>query len=325
MMLIISKKVKLSVIKVSFSSDELYQILLKEGFEDEEIEKAIRKKSREFGGFMTQEGMLFLIAKERGINIRNPDFDPEVYHAVEEEIDYDEFTIHISEVSEDMSNIVLLGKIIQKFKINEFTRNDGSIGMVGSFMLQDESDAIKVVAWDEQVKIIQSEYFHEGVLVRIIKGYSKMGRNEELEIHLGRRGKIMLSPEDVSSTVKKRLEILEPSEKIAKKSEIKNSVPLRISMQNEKFIRVVKGIVNVEEFKEITLKSGQDTFLLKLNITDEEDFSARIILWGDDAINCLKMIEEGEGYSFYDLMVKENSYTGEKELSFTKKSSLRPS
>ncbi|MHA1702614.1 MAG: hypothetical protein ACTSWK_10135, partial [Promethearchaeota archaeon] len=275
-------------------SDELYQTLLKEGLEDEEIEKAIQKKSREFGGFMTHEGMLFLIAKEHGINFRNPDLDPEVYHTIEEEIDYDEFTIHISEVNEDMSNIFLLGKIIQKFKINEFTRNDGSIGMVGSFMLQDESDAIKVVAWDEQVKILQSEYFNEGVLVRIIAGYSKVGRNEELEIHLGRKGKIMLSPEDVSSNVKKRLEILEPSEKIVKKSEIKNSVPLRISMQNEKFIRVVKGIVNVEEFKEITLKSGQETFLLKLNITDEEDYSARIILWGDDAINCLKMIEEGE-------------------------------
>ena len=312
------------MIKVSFC-DELYQILLKEGLEDEEIEKAIQKKSREFGGFMTQEGMLFLIAKERGINIRNPDFDPEVYHAVEEEIDYDEFTIRVSEISEGMVNIVLLGKIIQKFKINEFVRNDGSIGMVGSFMLQDESDAIKVVAWDEQVKILQSEYFREGELVRIIEGYSKMGRNEELEVHLGRRGKIMLSPEDVSSNVKKRLEILEPSEKIAKKSEIKNSVPLRISMQNEKFIRLVKGIVIVEEFKEITLKSGQDTFLLKLNITDEEDYSVRIILWGDDAINCLKMIDEGEGYSFHDLMVKENSYTGEKELSFTKKSSIRPS
>lgn len=311
------------MIKVSSFSDELYQILLKEGLEDEEIEKAIRKKSQEFGGFMSQEGMLFLIAKEHGINIRNPDLDPEVYHAVEEEIDYDEFTILVSAVNEGMANIVLLGKVIQKFMINEFTRNDGSIGMVGSFMLQDESDAIKVVVWDEQVKILQSEYFHEGVLLRIIEGYSKMGRDEELEIHLGKRGKIMLSPEDVSSNVKKRLEILEPTEKIAMKNETKNSVPLQILMQNEKFIRMVKGIVNVEEFKEITLKSGQETFLLKLNITDEEDFSARIILWGDDAINCLKIIEEGEGYSFHDLMVKENSYTGEKELSFTKKSSLR--
>jgi len=313
------------VIKVSSFSDELYQILLKEGLEDEEIEKAIRKKNREYGGFMSQEGMLFLIAKEHGINIRNPDLDPEVYHMGEEDIDYDEFTILVSDVNEGMANIVLLGKVIQKFNINEFTRNDGSIGMVGSFMLQDESDAIKVVVWDEQVKILQSEYFHEGVLLRIIEGYSKMGRDEKLEIHLGSRGKIMVSPEDVSSNVKKRLEILETSAKIVKKTALKNSVPLRISMQNEKFIRVVKGIVNVEEFKEIMLKSGQDSFLLKLNMMDEEDFSVRIIIWGDDAIKCLKMIEEGEAYSFHDLMVKENSYTGEKELYFTKKSSVRPS
>jgi len=311
------------VIKVSSFSDELYQILLKEGLEDEEIAKAIRKKSQEYGGFMSQEGMLFLIAKEHGINIRNPDLDPEVYHLVEEEIDYDEFTIPVSSVREGMANIVLLGKVIKKFTINEFSRNDGSIGMVGSFMLQDESGAIKVVAWDDHVKMLQSEYFNDGVLVRIIEGYSKMGRNEELEVNLGKRGKLMLSPEDVSSKVKKRLENLDSSEKKAIKNEVKNHVPLRILMQNEKFIRVVKGIVNVEEFKEITLKSGQDSFLLKLTITDEEDYSAQIIIWGDDAIKCLKMIEEGEYYSFHDLMVKENSYTGEKELSFTKKSSLK--
>ena len=303
-------------------SDELYQTLLKEGLEDEEIEKAIQKKSREFGGFMTYEGMLFLIAKEHGINIRNPDFDPEIYQSVEEEIDYDEFTILISQVIEGITSIVILGKVVQKFKMREFTRNDGSIGLVGSFILQDESDAIKVVAWDDDAKILQSEYFHEGILVRVVGGYSKMGRNEELEIHVGKRGKLMLSPSDISANVKKRLDSINCSANVLKKE---TSSSLRILMQNEKFIHVVKGIVNVEEFKEITLKSGQETFLLKLNITDEEDYSARIILWGDDAIKCLKMIEEGEGYSFHDLMVKENSYTGEKELSFTKKSSLRQS
>jgi replication factor A1 len=313
------------VIKVSSFNDELYQILLKEGLEDEEIKTAMRKKSQEFGGFMSPEGMLFLIAKEHGINIRNPDLDPEVYHIVEEEIDYDEFRILISEVSEGMTDIVILGKVIQVFKINEFTRNDGSIGMVGSFLLQDESDAIKVVIWDELVKILQSEYFYEGILVRILQGYSKMGRNEELEIHLGRKGKIMIAPEDLNPTERKRLEKLEPLEKITKKSELKNSIPLQISMQNQKFIRVVRGIVNVEEFKEISLKSGQLTFLLKLNITDEEGFSARIILWSDAAIKYLKMIEDGKVYSFHNLLVKENSYTGEKELIFTKKSSLRSS
>lgn len=313
------------MIKVSSFNDELYQILLKEGLEDEEIKTAMRKKSQEFGGFMSPEGMLFLIAKEHGINIRNPDLDPEVYHIVEEEIDYDEFRILISEVSEGMTNIVILGKVIQVFKINEFTRNDGSIGMVGSFLLQDESDAIKVVIWDELVKILQSEYFYEGILVRILQGYSKMGRNEELEIHLGRKGKIMIAPEDLNPTERKRLEKLEPLEKITKKSELKNSIPLQISMQNQKFIRVVRGIVNVEEFKEISLKSGQLTFLLKLNITDEEGFSARIILWSDAAIKYLKMIEDGKVYSFHNLLVKENSYTGEKELIFTKKSSLRSS
>ena len=308
---------------MSSYSEDLYQALIKEGMSEEEIETAIKQKKREFGGFMTTQGMLFLIAKEHGVPLHKSEISSENDNILGERIDYDEFTLQAKDLKEGMANIVLLGKISRVFRINEFSRKDGSIGMVASFIIQDASSSIKIVVWDEQAKILQSKYFKEGELVRIIGGYSKMGRNGEIEVHIGRKGKLVLSPENLNSKIKNQLENLEtkPYTDIKQKT---SSIPLSTLMKENKFISNIEGIVNVEEFKELTLKSGENTVLLKLIITDSYDESARIILWGNTAENCLKQIKEGNGYKFNNLMVKDNTYTGEKELSFTRKSSITP-
>jgi replication factor A1 len=310
---------------MSSHAEDWYQTLIKEGMSEEEIEQALKQKKSEFRGFMTTDGMLYLIAKEHGITLHNVSLDPELYSVTEEEIDYDELSIPISEAKEGMANIVLLGKVMKTFRLREFSRNDGTVGMVGSFILQDITDSIKIVAWDDKVKPLQSEYFKEGALTRVIGGYSKVGREGDLEIHVGKKGKLILSPENMDAKTKKKLDAIQVSNKTKNRTTTsKKSVPLKTLMEENKFISHVEGLVQVEEFKEVTLKSGENAFLLKLLLTDAYDNSARIIIWGEDAINSLKIIEEGGAYQFHNLMVRDNSYTGEKELSFTRKSSLSP-
>ena len=312
---------------MSANAEEWYQTLMKEGMSEEEIEQALKQKKSEFRGFMTTDGMLYLIAKEHGITLHDSELDPEVYSVAEEEIDYDEFAIPITEVKEGMVSIVVLGKIMRIFGLREFSRNDGSAGMVGSFILQGTTGTIKVVAWDEKVKPLQSDYFQEGALMRVIGGYSKVGQNGDLEIHVGKKGRLVLSPENVDAKIRKKLDSIQvkASGKMGIRTETnKITVPLKTLMDENKFISRVEGTVQVEEFKEVTLKSGDNTFLLKLNLTDTHENSARIIIWGEDAVNSLKIVGEGGAYQFHNLMVKDNSYTGEKELSFTRKSSLSP-
>jgi replication factor A1 len=310
---------------MSSHAEDWYQTLIKEGMSEEEIEQALKQKKSEFRGFMTTDGMLYLIAKEHGITLHNVSLDPELYSVTEEEIDYDELSIPISEAKEGMANIVLLGKVMKTFRLREFSRNDGTVGMVGSFILQDITDSIKIVAWDDKVKPLQSEYFKEGALTRVIGGYSKVGREGDLEVHVGKKGKLILSPENMDAKTKKKLDAIQVSNKTKNRTTTsKKSVPLKTLMEENKFISHVEGLVQVEEFKEVTLKSGDNTFLLKLILTDPHDNSARIILWGEDAVNSLKIIEEGGAYQFHNLMVRDNSYTGEKELSFTRKSFLSP-
>ncbi len=306
---------------MSASIDDLYQKLIESGFSEEELERQVQSKAKEFGGFMSKQGILFIIAKENGIYLHSPDINEQSYNEFEEEIDYDEFTIQLSEVKEGMSNIVLLGKIIQIYETREFTRKDGTSGIVGSFLLGDISQTIKVILWDDKVNITKNKFFRKNELIRIIGGYCKIGRDSNLEVHLGRKGRIVLSPENVNKNVEKKLKNLECDQNQIDSPQKPNS-KIKDLVEQYKYIKKVQGLIQIEEFKEVNTKTGEKTFLLKLILSDESK-AIRVIIWGMNAIECLKILSNGDLVEITNLAVKKNTYIDEKELLFTKHSVLR--
>ena len=305
--------------KISASVDELYKKLLDLGLSEEELENKVKNKVEEYGGFMSKQGVLFIIARENGLDVRSPDIDDYIYDELEEEVDYNEFTIDVSDLREGMSNIVLLGKILTIQKVREFVRKDQSLGKVCSFLLGDATGIVKIVLWDERVDIVNQEYFKPKGLIRIVGGYSKLGQNEAIEVHLGRKGTLILSPE-VSNKKREEFEAITivSSEETTPKS---NLEPLKQAIQKNKYINAVKGIVQIEEFKELELKSGDKSFLLTMFL-EVKGFTIRVKAWGMKAVECLKVVNNGDWVSITNLAVKENKYTTEKELFLTKNSYL---
>ena len=304
---------------MSTSVDELYQKLLDLGLSEEELERKVKNKVEEYGGFMSKQGVLFIIARENGLDLKSPDIDDYTYNELGEEVDYDEFTIDILNIKEGMSNIVLLGKILSLQKIHEFVRKDQSVGKVCSFLLGDITGIVKVVLWDERTDSVNQEYFKPSEFVRVIGGYAKLGQKENVEVHLGKKGTLILSPE-VSGKKREQLGAVTTtsSEDIPANDNLK---PLSQALQQNKYINVVKGIVQIEEFKELELKSGDKSFLLTMFL-EVEGFTIRVKAWGMKAVECLKIVNDGDFVSLTNLAVKENKYTSEKELSFTKNSSV---
>jgi len=88
---------------------------------------------------------------------------------------------------------------------------------------------------------------------------------------------------------------------------------------NYSFIKRIQGLVHIEEFKELTKKDGERTFLLKLILRDDSG-SVRVNIWGISAVETLKIIEEGFHIRIRNVVAKKNDLTNEKELFFTKSS-----
>jgi len=306
---------------MSISVEELYQKLIESGISEAELEKQVRNKESEFGGFMSKQGILFIIAKENGIFVQSPEISEQEYEEFEEEIDYDEFTIALSELKEEMRNIVLVGKVLQIYEPREFFRKDGSIGKVVSFLFGDGSQKIKVILWDDKVDIIKNEFFRVGELIRIIGCYCKKGRNNKLEVHLGKRGKIILSPEISDKKLKIRLDNIKVDIPSEMKSKTKLTSRIKELVDKFNYITRIQGQIQIEAFKEITKKSGDTTFLLKILLSDDST-TIRVLIWGMNAIECLKIISNSATVVISNVVVKQNKYTNERELVFTKNSTL---
>jgi len=73
---------------MSSDIDEIFQKLIEKGLSEEEIEEQVQKKAQQYGGFMSKQGILFIIAKEHGIKLYSPDIDHEIYRQIEDGIDY---------------------------------------------------------------------------------------------------------------------------------------------------------------------------------------------------------------------------------------------
>ena len=307
---------------MSISVDELYQKLLESGISEAELEKQVQNKESEFGGFMSKQGILFIIAKENGIYIQSPEISEQLYEEFEEEIDYDEFSIHLSEIKDEMRNIVLLGKILQIFETRDFTRKDGTGGKVSSFLFGDNSETVKVVLWGDKADFSKNEYFRVNELIRIIGAYCKKGKDNNLEVHLGKRGKIILSPEIPNKNLRLRLDSIKVKSQNGREIKSKSTSKIKDLVESFKYIKTIQGQIKIEEFKEINKKSGEKTFLLKILLSDDSA-TIRVLIWGMFAIECLKIITEYDTVVISNVAVKENDYTREKELIFTKNSTLQ--
>jgi len=306
---------------MSSSVEELYQKLLESGFSEQELDRQINKKAKEYGGFMTKQGILFIIAREYGINIKSPEIDPAFYEVVDDGIDYNEFTIKIAKVREGMVSIVLLGKILNIVAPHEFKRKDGSIGVVGSCIIGDSSGEIKVVLWDNKAIGMKSESLKEGEIVRVLADYSILNQKGVLEVHLGRKGKIILTPEDINSQTRNQLEKITYSSSKNDIHKPSNTLLIDSLINKYSYIKKIQGMIHIEEFKEIIKKDGEKTFLLKLILSDESGF-VRVNIWGMNAVDTLKLVEETCSVQLRNMAVKRNTFTNEKELCFTRNSSL---
>jgi len=298
-------------------AEKIYEKLLDLGLSEEDISSQVNEKLTEFQGFMTKEGAIYLIGKDNGIDLYSS--DPQIQEEIEELIDYNDFMIPIANITETMSNIVIAGRITEIFGVNSFNKKDGTPGVVGSFVVCDKSECIKLVLWNDQTKIMENESFQEDEIIQIIGGYSKVGATGNLEVHLSRQGKIVLAPKDI---VLPEVERVRPSI-TGKKKRVKSPTKHTIEeiFKKEGFIKFTKGIVHIEMFKELTLKNGEKSFLLKLVLSDDTA-SIKVNIWGMRAVEGMKIINDGVGVKLTNVVIKENSYSNEKEISFTKSSSL---
>ncbi len=252
------------------------------GLSKKEIQTLVEEKKEELKGLISDEGALFVIAKELGVEVTGENQDL-----------LNEIELTVSDITLNMKNIVLVGRIKDIFNTNSFNKSNGEVGYVGAFKLNDNTGDIRIVLWDDQVDVFKDERFEKNEIVKILNGNAKQGRYGGIEIHIGRFSKIILAPEDVD--YKKYPKIKEEFKLISEIDEKLGSISTEGKVMNRFPVR------------EFTRKDGKNGKVSSLMIRDSSG-RIRISFWNED-VDKIENVEIGDFISLSNLNPRKSNYT----------------
>ncbi|MBY8981703.1 MAG: DUF2240 family protein [Candidatus Lokiarchaeota archaeon] len=260
--------------------DYIRKIIEETGLHKDEIENLVKGKKEELKGLISDEGALFIIAKELGVDVKdqNSDF-------------MEDIEINISDITSNMKNIILVGRIKDISRINTFKKKDGNTGKVGSFLLNDKTGDIRVVLWDDNTEILENDNFKIDELVKLVNGYAKEGKYG-IEVHIGNLGKVVLSPNDVD--YKKYPKIVS-----------KEDIPINEINLSQRLVSVQGKVMQKSKLNEFEKKDGSLGKVCSIFLTDPTN-SIRITFW-DDKTDLLQDIETGNVIKITNLNPKQST------------------
>ena len=100
----------------------------------------------------------------------------------------------IANLSVEMKNVDIEGKVVTAYDVKTFTRKDGDEGRLRNVIIADQTSKIRVTFWGDDVDTVAD--IKEGDVIRILHGYVKEGFRGGVEFQVGRNGEIILNPKD---------------------------------------------------------------------------------------------------------------------------------
>ena len=112
-----------------------------------------------------------------------------IIQKTEKEIEYREKFTNIADIIPGESYSVQ-GKVSEIGELREFEREDGTESVVANLELKDETGSIRLTLWGEQAYVIEDLDIDSEI--QIIDAYAKYGLNEEIELSIGNRSRVIM-------------------------------------------------------------------------------------------------------------------------------------
>lgn len=148
---------------------------------EKEIKEKIKEKISLLEGLVSEEGAAYIIASELGVSLLN---SPKVND------------IKVENVSEGMNSVDIIGKVMRVFPPKHWEKGRNR-GTVASIIIADKTGTMRVVIWDERVKLIDQGTLKEGINIQIKNGNVKLNKRGERELHLNYNSQLIINPEGV--------------------------------------------------------------------------------------------------------------------------------
>jgi len=150
----------------------------------DDVLKMIYEKKRSAEDYFLDEVAARIIASELGVEIQG-----------EEKTFQGE--IAIKDLVSGLNDVTVSGRVVAVYPAQTFSRNDMTEGKVARLLLADRTGTLKLVVWDDKVDLVKTGKIQPMQIVRVLHGYARDGIDGKLELHVGKRGELLISPPDI--------------------------------------------------------------------------------------------------------------------------------
>ena len=214
-----------------------------------EVEKAIKDRKTSSGGLLTDAAATRLVAAEYGVEVKVRKPAPKIY---------------IEQLVSGLNNVTITGRVLTLGETKQFSTANRQ-GQVARVTIADRTGRINVILWNERAEI--TKMIQPGQIVRVLHGYVRRSKYGPMELSVGERGDLQVSPSDVVET---------------DYPQIKNSEysPSRIIDLKEGInIHVLEGVIKTQpNLKEVTTKSGENVLVTSFELEDSTG-KIRVSAW----------------------------------------------
>jgi len=252
-------------------------LLVRRDLSREDVLKKILDKKHSAQDYFLDEVAARLVASELGVEIPSSD---------------EEFQPHVAikDLISGLNDVTVVGRVIFAYPVQSFSRSDLTEGKVASLLLADKSGSIRLVLWNDKIDLLEKGEVREGNIARVLHGYVREGMDGKLELHVGQRGDVQVTPPDA-------VEADYPSmEQFFDKAANLNRRSRRVNFQG-----TVCEVYPVSEFKR---KDGTPGKVRRIRLRDETG-EVSVVFWNEKAAQLGETVERGDQLRLINARVKE--------------------
>ncbi len=223
------------------------------------LDMIAEKKERIGAGYLTDQGALFLIAAELGIDIEKPSID-----------------ISIKDLYAGAKDISIIARVLKIYPIKKIKRDDGSSAMLRTLVIYDNYDKVRLTLWDDMAILPDTLALKVGDAIRINRVYARSMPDGKISLSSSSRSSIEIIKDDVSHITPIDRLALDPSEITYESNDL-----------------VIDSIISSPPtINQFINSKGEKSNVLHMKIAGDNDI--RVIVWNVDEKSLPKIIKKND-------------------------------
>ncbi|MFQ6011151.1 MAG: hypothetical protein ACE5KG_03155, partial [Nitrososphaerales archaeon] len=149
-------------------------LVLKPNLQRSEVTKLVEaKKRRVGGGYLTDQGAIYLVASDLGVALERPSSD-----------------LGVKDLYIGAGEITVVTRLLGAYPVKSFSKKNGEEGCYRRLIIFEGEHNANLTCWDERAKLADELGLKSGDLIKIYKGYVRAGLDGSAALNLSEKGSI---------------------------------------------------------------------------------------------------------------------------------------